>query len=95
MNTKKFTTVVSILKEYFKQQAQQFEAGCISKQLHCWGILTSDAEILATVSGLPIEFDDSDPPNLKSTGNQISSNEVVYLNVELTKLLGKKVFLYY
>ena len=42
---------------YLRDKVQHFTAGCITDKLSTWSALTSDAEILSAVSGLPLEFE--------------------------------------
>ena len=44
------------LTYYHKNRAFQVKAGCIANQISEWEKITSDPEILSTVSGLPLNF---------------------------------------
>ena len=67
------------------------KAGCIANQLSEWEKITSDPEILSTVSGLPLDF--SEEINYKSSAipSKFSSKEEMFLSVEIKNLLRKGV----
>ena len=44
---------------YLNKKVKYFQAGSISNQLFEWEKLTSDKEVLSTVCGMPLEFNDS------------------------------------
>lgn len=45
------------LRGYLQARCDNFRAGCVSHSSDAWSRLTSDKEILSTVSGMAIEFD--------------------------------------
>ena len=49
--------ILPSLLEYFRCKAQMFTAGSIAAYSHIWQDLTSDPEVLETVTGQKIEFD--------------------------------------
>ena len=53
----KFPPLVRDLKEYFENRYTYFRAGCITKFISNWQMITSDKEILASVRGATTEFD--------------------------------------
>lgn len=91
MNFSKFETVLPLLIEYFERQVNNFEAGQVSKHMPDWQKLTSDTEILTLVSGLPIEFTSDKPLQICSMSHPLSKSESVILQMEINKLLDKKV----
>ena len=78
-----------------KVSITHFIGGSIRHHLHMWETLTSDLEILTTVVGLKIEFEDIP----KTQGNFVkeyvsNKNDTIYLNNEINKLLLSKVVAY-
>ena len=70
----------SKLKEYLYMCIDQFSAGCISKQISVWESITSDSEVLQTVKGMRLEFEDS--PLHYPVGYEISAGHKSLLKVE-------------
>ena len=66
----------------------QFSAGCISKQISVRESITSDPEVLQTVKGMRLEFEDS--PSHYPVGYEIPAGHKSLLKVEVKKLLKKR-----
>ena len=83
---------VENIKPYLTSKVEMFKAGAISNYLPVWEELTSDFEVLATVSGLPIEFDST--PSVSGhlpARNSFSSEEHTFIGKEINSLLRKGV----
>lgn len=66
-------------------------AGCIKKQISEWEKITSDPEVLSTVSGLPLDFiEEIDYATSKNPSN-FSQKEEIFLSSEIEKLLSKGI----
>ena len=46
-------------KEYLYQCIRHFKAGCLSQHISAWEEITSDQEVLQTVQGMKLEFEES------------------------------------
>ena len=66
----------------------QFSAGCISRQISVWESITSDPEVLQTVKGMRLEFEDN--PLHYPMGFEIPAGHKSLLKVEVKKLLKKR-----
>ena len=66
----------------------QFSAGCISKQISVWESITSDSEVLQTVIGMRLQFEDI--PLHYLVGYEIPVGHKSLLQVEIKKLLKKR-----
>ena len=73
-----------------QDKVNTFEGGCISENLDKWVELTSDPEVLETVTGLPIELIDDLPSNAPFQ-NPFGIKEHAFVAEEITRLLDKKV----
>jgi len=83
---------ITHLKEELLKKVQTFHAGSVSHAILQWQKLTGDKDVLKTVMGLSIEFKDSAPtsyPNLPP--DRFSENEMVFLDAEVNRLLGKGI----
>lgn len=72
------------------RKVRSFEGGCIKSKFHEWCKLTSDAEILNTVSGLSIELC-GDLPDTTPVQYPLGSEQHEFVMQEITRLLDKKV----
>ena len=84
-----FPTLVRDLKEYLDNRCTNFRAGCITKSISNWQMITSDKEILTSVRGATIEFD-TRPYNTKRPQSAFSVDESAIIDSEVAKLLSKK-----
>ena len=80
---------VCILNKNLKQHIELFQAGRTKSCFPIWRSLTSDHEILATVSGLPIELEGE--ISLESRTHNCSQAQQEIIDNEIKKLLKKKV----
>ena len=80
---------VCILNKNLKQHRELFQAGKTKSCLPIWRSLTSDHEISATVSGLPIELEGE--TLLESRTHNCSQAQQEIIDIEIQKLLKKKV----
>ena len=78
---------VCILNLNLKQHIELFQAGRTKSCFPIWRSLTSDHEILATVSGLPIELDGE--IILESRTHKEKAQQEI-IDTEIQKLLKKK-----
>ena len=65
-------------------------AGCITKSISNWQMITSDKEILTSVRGATIEFD-TRPYNTKRPQSAFSVDESAIIDSEVAKLLSKNI----
>ena len=76
------------LKTYSTNKTKAFNGGCISNKVPEWENITSDKEILKTVEGLTLDFEQELPSqNTKMISGQ-SSQKVME---EINKLIAKNV----
>ena len=80
---------VCILNKKLKQHIELFQAGRTKSCSPIWRSLTSDHEILATASGLPIELERE--ILLESRTHNCSHAQQEIIDIETQKLLKKKV----
>ena len=78
-----------VLKDYLKKCIKEFQAGCLSKYFTVWESLTSDPEVLQTVKGLKLEFDEF--PLSSGLKYEVNTDDVESLKTEVNKLLKKGV----
>lgn len=64
-----------------------FKAGCIKEKFSNWKSITSDPDILNTVTGCRIKFDKPIPSNNKFGRNQFSASEKVTISEEVQRLV--------
>ena len=76
-------------KEYLYQCIRHFKAGCLSQHLSAWEEITSDQEVLQTVQGIKLEFEES-PLQGECSGFEITNNQPT-IQDEVNKLLEKGV----
>ena len=79
------------LLEYFQQRAQTFQAGSLAAYSHIWHELTSDPEILETVTGQFIELDTVPMQGKPLMQTKLSDIQTESVELEITKLLKKGV----
>ena len=80
---------VCILKKSLKQHKELFQLGRKRSCLPIWRSLTSGHEILATVSGIPIELEGEILLELRTHNCPQAQQEII--DIEIQKLLKKKV----
>ena len=49
------------LKKYLRNRIEAFRGGCISSKIQEWENITSDKDILKTVEGLTLDFEQERP----------------------------------
>ena len=79
---------VCILDKNLKQHIELFQAGRTKSCLPIWRSLTSDREILTTVSGLPIDLEKEIPLELRIYSCSQAQQDII--DNEIQKLLKKK-----
>jgi hypothetical protein len=86
-----YTSFVPELIKYFEHKVNNFSAGKVNLFYHVWRTLTSDSEILETVSGQLIEF--TVPPVQQGVPIQPNwSNEKgQFIDSEIDKLLKEEL----
>jgi len=84
---------ISQLKVYLQNKVISFQAGCLNNHLRKWMELTTDQEILTTVSGLRVEslHCEGFKPTKANMSYPVSSKHSEVISNEITKLLKKKV----
>ena len=80
---------VCILNKSLEQHIELFQAGRTKSCLPIWRSLTSDREILTTVSGLPIDLEEEIPLELRIYSCSQAQQDII--DNEIQKLLKKKV----
>ena len=74
------------------QKVHNFRAGNVRAYLPAWKSLTSDNEILTTVSGLKIDIPEDTPTNItRSFQHNFNVKENLFISNEFVKLLAKGV----
>ena len=86
-----FKAILPSLLKYFQGRIQTFKAGSLAAYSHIWQELTSDPEVLETVTGQYIEFD-SLPMQVKPFMQpKLSEIQTESVDLEITQLLKKGV----
>ena len=86
-----FKTILPSLLTYLQGRTQTFKAGSLAAYSHIWQELTSDPEVLETVTGQYIEFD-SPPMQVKPFMQpKLSEIQTESVDLEITQLLKKGV----
>ena len=67
------------------------KAGCIAYQLSKWEKIISDPEILSTVSGLVLDFNEETDYKSSVIPSKFSPKEEMFLSVEIKNLRRKRV----
>ena len=78
----------NIAISYLQEQVNNFGAGGIKHCLQEWSTLTSDQEILDTVTGMPIETF-GDLPNNATFQYPLGAEEQAFITREIQRLLKK------
>jgi len=66
-------------------------AGSISQHFSAWSNITSDTEILSTVSGLPIELISTSEDSILPYTHNFSSIEQKFIKEKLSRLMKKGI----
>ena len=74
------------LKTYLRNKIKAFKGGCISSKIQEWKNIISDKEILQTVEGLTLDFE-QEPLSQKTKVMSGQASQKVM--VEINKLVGK------
>ena len=91
LEVSKYSTTLPCLVEYYRLRVQHFQAGQIINCADQWRKLTSDPEILETVTGQNIEFYQI-PIQIKSPFQpKWSPEEAEFIDSEILSLLEKDV----
>ena len=77
------------LKKYLIARSDTFAAGCIWHSLEAWKEITCDKEILSTVIGMKIVFDEPPQQHFLPIRKKPASEEAV-IDLEVEKLLSKR-----
>ena len=90
LSVSKFPLAIKNLTNYLKLRCGSFKAGNVRNSLSAWQNLTSDPEILSTVTGTIIEFDT--PPITKGSPKiPFSIRESDIIDQEIAKMLAKGI----
>ena len=84
-----FMACVDKLKSHQTDKLKTFMAGCLKQHNASWEALTSDSEVLSTVSGLPVEFETI--PHLPQRPNRFATAEQQIIDQNIEKLMRKGV----
>ena len=76
---------------YFQGKIQTFKAGSLAAYFHIWHEITSDPEVLETVTGQYIEFDMLPMQVKPLTQTKLSKIETESVDLEITQLLKRGV----
>ena len=76
---------------YLEAKVATFKAGCIAGYLNNWTSLTSDEEILGTVTGLPLDFETTPQCTYTHKYQDFNKSEENFVTLEIETLLRKKV----
>lgn len=76
---------------YLTDKVKSFKAGCIADKIMVWSSLTTDTEILSTVSGLPLEFESRPDQQFYASKQNFTSEESKFIGTEINNLLQKNV----
>ena len=90
-NVSRFDYFWPKLKTYLRNKIKAFKGGCISSKIQEWGNITSDKEILKTVRGLTLDFEQE--PQVQKT-KMMSGQASQKVMVEINKFVGKGVIEY-
>ena len=85
-----FESFVPILLEYFREKMLSFKAGKLATHFSQWQSLTSDPEILETVSGCKIEFHSIPSLNKVMVHAVLSETQTESVDTEVSNLLRKQ-----
>ena len=85
-----FESFLPILLEYFREKMLSFKAGRLAAHFSQWQSLTSDPEILETVSGCKIEFDTIPRLNKVMVHAVLSETQTESVDTEVSNLLRKQ-----
>ena len=79
------------LKPYLSHKVEVFQAGAISNYFAEWQKLTSDFEVLNSVSGLSLDFIEIPSVSGNSFESHFSKHEHVFIQNEISRLVKKGV----
>ena len=79
--------------DYLNQRVSKFQAGNLKMFITAWENYTRDAEVLSTVSGMPVELSEYpfELQNSKQFEQVFSTEEEALVQAEISKLLSKGV----
>ena len=86
-----FPSLVRALKEYLDNTCTYFQAGCITKSISNWQMITSDKEILTSVRGATNSIIEFDTRITQRPQSAFSVKESAIFDSEVSKLLSKNV----
>ena len=81
---------VDQIKAHLKISVDKLQGGCIKLYLHKWKELTSDMEVINTVSGMPINIA-SNLPTINKYQYPFNDKEDAFIDSEIQNLLKKGV----
>jgi len=87
----KYSSTLPYLVEYYRLRAEHFQAGQIINHVDQWRKLTSDPDILETVTGQSIEFDQTLVQIKPLLQPKWSPEEADFIDSEILSLLEKGV----
>ena len=87
----RFETLLPNIITSLQHKVQTFSAGNLANFLSKWKSITTDTEIIDMVTGTTIEFESTPVQSRPSAPKNFSDTEVLVIENEITKLLGKGV----
>ena len=78
------------MKQFLANKFASFRGGCLKDLFHQWQLITTDTEVLETVSGMYID-NSSELPNGNIYQYNFSSEETNFVREEIQNLLKKQV----
>ena len=76
---------------YLRDKVQQCKGGCIVDKRSTWSALTLGAEILSTVSGLPLEFESIPNQHFYLHSQKCTPEESLFIDTDISHLLQTNV----
>ncbi|KAL9976889.1 hypothetical protein ACROYT_G014230 [Oculina patagonica] len=86
-----YEAILPSLLEYFQERTRTFKAGSLAAYSHIWHELTSDPEILETVTGQHIELDTVPMQEKPLMQTKLSDIQTESVDLEIAQLLKKGV----
>ena len=87
-NLSRFSYLLPKLKTYLRNKIEAIKSGCISSKIQEWENITSNKEILKTVEGLTLDFEQEPTSGKTKIMSDLASQKLM---PEINKLIGKDV----
>ena len=89
-NLSRFSYLLPKLKTYLRNKIEAIKSGCISSKIQEWENITSNKEILKTVEGLTLDFEQEPTSGKTKIMSDLASQKLM---PEINKLIGKGVII--